>query len=136
MIQTHNLKRLALVKPQSITTNAISGTVDTLGFNYAEIVVHLDTQAASSTVAFAVTEGDTTSAATTAADLAMTTVAPQTSTQDFYVWHLDLKKRKRFLKLAITPVTAVLGSAHLVLSRGGQTPATAAARGETGAVFA
>lgn len=128
MIHAQNVKYVNLVNPVSITTSAITATASCVGFDEATILLHLDTQAASSTVALAITESDGTSY-TTASELAMTTVAPNTSTPDLYAWNLDLRKRKKNLKISVTPVTAVIGSAVLILSRAEQAPTTAAAAG-------
>lgn len=131
MIHAQNKKHVSLTTPATITTDGLSGTVDVAGWDYAEVIVHLDTQAASSTVTFSLTEGDVATTLATHADLVLTTVAPQTNTPDIYKWMLDLRKRKRYLSLTITPVTAVVAAAHVVLSRGEQAPTTAAARGLT-----
>lgn len=140
MIHSQNEKVVSLLKPQSVATNGTAtGTVDTRNFRYAKVVLQLDTASSSNTdVVVQVKEGDTTSSFATHADLAMTTVAPQTSTPDFFVWFLDLKKRKRFLQILYTPSASAarLAAAHCNLSRAEQPPTTAAGRGATGQVVA
>lgn len=122
MIHAQNDKVVSLFKPQSVATNGTAtGTVNCVGFRYAKVVLKLDTAASTSnTDAVAkVEEGDTTSAFATHADLTLTTATPDTSNQQFYVWNLDLKKRKKFLKISYSPSAsgARLASADVYLSR-------------------
>jgi hypothetical protein len=136
MIHSQNEKIVALFKPQSVATNATaSGTVSVTSWDYAKVVAHLDTAAASSTDAtLEVSFGDGTSFTTEAA-LAMTTAAPDTSNQQFYAWFIDLRHRAKNLKLAYTPSGAArIASAHVVLSRGEQAPNTTSERGLAGQV--
>lgn len=137
MIHAQNTKRVVLLNPQSVTSQTtVSATVNVVGWDYAEIVLQLDTAAASSTESTVlVTEGDDTTYATHA-DLTMTTAAPNTSDGQFYVWYLDLRKRKKNLKITYMPTVAKLAAAHAVLSRGEQAPITAAGRGLAGQVIA
>lgn len=137
MIHAQNTKRVALLKPQSVTSQTtVSATVSVVGWDYAEIVLHLDTAAATSTEStILVTESDGTTYATHA-DLTMTTAAPDTDNQQIYVWFLDLRKRKKNLKITYMPAAAKLASAHAVLHRGEVAPITTAGRGLAGAVIA
>lgn len=138
MIHAQNKKRVALLKPQSVTSQTtVSATVNVVGWDYAEIVLHLDTAAASSTEStILVTESDDATTYTTSSDLTMTTVAPDTSNQQLYVWFLDLRKRKKFLKITYMPTVAKLASATATLSRAEVAPTTAAGRGVTAQVVA
>lgn len=138
MIHAQNSKIVSLITPQSVATNATaSATVAVAGWRYAEVVLHLATQTAANVdTTMTVTEGDGTSFATHA-DLAMTTVAPDTSNAQIYKWYLDLRKRKKNLKIAYTSVgTARIASATITLSRAEQAPDTAAERGVTAQVVA
>lgn len=135
MIHAENVKYVNLVAPVSITTSAITATASCVGFDEATVIVHLATQAATSTVTLALTESDGTTYVT-ASELAMTTVAPSTSAPDIYAYFVDLRKRKKNLKISVTPTTAVIGSVHLMLSRAEQAPTTAAARGLAAQVVA
>ena len=138
MIHSMESKETVLFKPQSVGTSATAtGTASVLGWDYGEVVIYLDTAAATSTDAVVqLSEGDGTAFAT-ALDLAMATVAPNTSTPEIYKWFLSLKTRKKNLKISYTPSGAArLGMAVLRLSRPEQSPATAAGRGVNGQVIA
>lgn len=138
MIEAQNSKIVQLFKPQSVATNATAtGTVSMVGWDYAEVVVHLDSAAATSTDAtLQVSLADGTTYATEAA-LAMTTAAPDTSNPQFYRWYIDLRHRKKNLKIEYTPSGAArLASAHVRLSRGEAAPITSSARGNAGSVIA
>ncbi len=133
MIHAQDQKHVALFAPQSVATNGTAtGTVSVAGWDYAEIVLILSTAVASNVdVTVQVSEGDTSTSFATATDMAMTTVAPQTSTPQIYKWMLDVRKRKKFLKVTYAPNTSVarVASAQCILSRGEQAPTTAAGRG-------
>lgn len=141
MIHSQNEKIVSLFKPQSVATNGTAtGTVDGKGFRYAKVVLKLDTAASTSNtdVVARMSEGDTTSAFATATDMTLTTATPDTSNQQFYVWFLDLRKRKRFLKIEYSPSAsgARLASADITFSRAEQPPTTAANRGAAAQVIA
>lgn len=133
MIQAQNSKFVSVLPPASISAAGTgSGTVDSLGWDYASIYLHCATQSSGNTHTLVLDEGDTTSAFTTNADLTITTVTPSTSVTQAYGWLLDLRKRKRYLRLTVTvPGTAQIVEASCVLSRGEQAPDTAAKRGLT-----
>jgi hypothetical protein len=136
VIHSQNTKIVSLITPQSVATNATAtATVACVGFDYAEVTLHLATQTAANVdTTMTVTEGDGTSYATHA-DLSMTTVAPDTSSAQVYKWYLDLRKRKKNLKITYTPVGAArVAAATVTLSRAEQAPTTAALRGVTAQV--
>jgi hypothetical protein len=139
MIHAQNSKHVNLITPQSVATNGTAtGTVSLAGWDYAEVVIRLSTAVASNTdVTLTLTEGDGTSFAT-ASDLAMTTAAPDTSNPQIYKWMLDVRKRKKNLKLTYAPNTSVarVASAECILSRGEQAPTTATLRGLSAQVVA
>lgn len=139
MIHAQNSKMVALFKPQSVATNGTAtGTVACDGFRYARVMLHLDTASSSNTdVVVQVQEADGTSFAT-ASDLTMTTVAPDTSNQQIYQWFLDLRKRKRNLKILYSPSASAARQASCMveLSRAEQPPTTAANRGAAAQVIA
>ncbi len=125
MIHGQNDKIVQLFAPQSVATNGTaSGTVSCVGFDYAEILLSLATAAASNVDGtVAVSEGDGTSFAT-ATEMNVTTVAPNTSTPQLYKWSLDLRKRKKNLKIQYNPNTNVARVASCVcrLSRAETVP--------------
>lgn len=136
MIHAQDTKLVSLITPQSVATNATAtATVSCAGYNYAEVVVHLATQTASNTdVTLTLTEGDGTSFATNS-DLTMTTAAPDTSNAQVYKWFLDLRKRKKNLKITYTPGGAArVAAAHATLSRAEQPPSSASGHGVTAQV--
>ncbi len=136
MIHAQDTKEVSLLTPQSVGTSAtVSATVDCSGFSYAEVTLHLATQTASNVdTTITVTESDGTTYVTNA-DLTMTTVAPDTSNAQVYKWFLDLRKRKKNLKITYEAVGAArIASALCKLSRAAQAPTTAAGRGVTAQV--
>lgn len=138
MIHAQDTKVVSLITPQSVATNATAtATASVVGFDYAEVTLHLATQTAGNTDTLVqLSEGDGTTYAT-ATDLAMTTVAPDTSNAQVYKWFVDLKARKKNLKISYTPSgTARIASATLTLSRAEQAPTTASGRGVTAQVVA
>lgn len=141
MIHPQNEKIVSLFKPQSVATNGTAtGTVDVSTFRYARVVLKLDTAASTSNtdVLAQVTEGDTTSSFASATEMNITTATPDTSNQQFYVWYLDLRKRKKFLKISYSPSAsgARLASADIYLARAEQPPTTAAGHGAAAQVVA
>lgn len=141
MIHAQNTKGAVMIIPQSVATNATAtATVDTKGFNYCDIELTIDTAASTSNLvaAFTVTEGDVTGA--TEAIVAFTG-GTATSTSVGFVIHnaasvcetvaslgrlfIDLEKRKRYLKVAVTPgVAAQIVGVNAYLSRASIAPNT------------
>ena len=99
--------------------------------------MHLATQTAANVdTTMTVTESDGTTFVTNS-DLTMVTAAPDTSNPQIYCWYLDLRRRKKNLKVTYTPVGAArVAAARVRLSRAEQAPITAAGRGVTGQVLA
>lgn len=138
MIHAQDTKIVSLITPQSVATNATAtATVDCSGYSYAEVTLHLATQTAANVdTTMTVTESDGTTYVTNS-DLTMTTVAPDTSNAQIYKWYLDLRKRKKNLKITYTAVgTARIAAASITLSRAAQPPTTASGRGVTAQVVA
>lgn len=134
MIHSQVSKRVSLIKPQSVgSQTTVSATVSVVGWDYAEINVHMDT-GSSNVTTLQISEADATTYAT-ATELAMTTVAGNTNASDLYTWYLDLRKRKKNLKIEVmSSAAARLISAEARLSRGEQGPATLTAQGLVGRV--
>ena len=139
MIHTQNSKTAIVFEAQSVGTNGTAtGTVSCVGYKYAKVTLQLGTAAASNVdVTMTLTEGDSTTYATHA-DLAMTTAAPNTSNGQLYCWYLDLRKRKKNLKVTYAPNTSVarLAACTIELSRAENHPITTAGRGLAGQVVA
>lgn len=139
MIHSQNTKHYMLVKPQSIGTTAVTGTIDTDGFDRIEILTEFDTAATSVTVGtLKLSEGDTTAAYTditefTAGTAAGNFTAPAASGTDatgqFVAFDADLRKRKRYLKVTLANSGARISAVTATLSRGGEVPNTDSERG-------
>ena len=128
-------------------TNGATATgemIDTKGFDYAEISIIASTaDVVSNTLSvLKIEEGDTTSSVATFAgavsgtDYTIATNA-YTSTSNQNVWRfgVDLRGRKRYLRVSASPQTTMVigGVAHL--HRAEKMPATAAEAGALNAVY-
>jgi hypothetical protein len=142
MIFPQKVKRVVLVH-QTFTaaSDTAAGTVDTKGFSYCMIDVHLGAASAASQnpSVLKVSEGDTTSSWTdidaltgdsTAGYTVPNSVTALTDGAQTVGFGIDLRKRKRYLKLSVTggvqPVCAVAD-----LSRADEAPNTDAESGLT-----
>ena len=127
----------------SVASNA-TGTadIDTLGYDYALISVKsngLSTQSATF-LALTLGEGDTTSAYTNISGFVGGTdftlaVAPNTTNAVGALLGVDLRGRRRYLRLSVTPRTASTVSADVMLFRAKEVPVTAAAAGVGNLVY-
>lgn len=139
MIHAQRAKHGVFIIPQSVATTATaSASMDTLAFEYLSVDVLLDTQAAvsSNPAVLELSEGDTTTGFTTVAAFVgdggsgFTIPDADTSDAQMIVLNLDLKKRKRYIKIAIKPAgTAQLLAASYHLTRANEMPDTAAEAG-------
>jgi hypothetical protein len=130
----------ALVDGASLTV----AELDTLNWDYAQIVLILGATDIACTAAI-LTDGDTSGSghANIAAsnfsgqtNLDGGTAALPTATDDdgFFVWELDLRKRKRYIDATITVGDGTVGGYYTViaiLSRGDNPPTTISGRGCT-----
>ncbi len=139
MISAQASKEVMLFLPQSVATNGTAtGTVSLAGWDYAEVLLQLSTAVASNVdVVVTLTEGDVSTYATHA-DLAMTTVAPNTSAGSMYKWFVDCRPRKKNLKITYTPNgnVARVAAATCRLTRGIKAPVSATEHGVSGQVVA
>lgn len=137
MIHAAATREETLFLPQSVATNGTaSGTSSSLGFDLAVIRLQLGTQTAANTdVLLRISEGDGTTFATSA-DFAMTTAAPNTSTGQLYRWVLDMRKRKKNLKIEYSPSASAarLAAATITYHRAEQAPASLTLKGLAGEV--
>ena len=146
MIGIQDTKAVQLVAPQTIGTTAVSGYVDTLGYDHLR-VYYIGAAVATGALmsALKLQEGDTTSAFTdisgavggTAATGGFIITTPTTSAPDNIIFDVNLAKaRKRYVNISITGTattrtTAVLG----VLGRAAVTPDTDAELGAAEVVY-
>ena len=146
MVPALHQKLVWVIDPVAIVDNASWTTIeiDTLGYDYAQVVFRLAANDIAMT-ALKVQETDTTGTGEvdiTGADFSVTTVndtdgvafALPSATDDntSWVWDLNLKGRKRFLKLIATNGDGTAGgfaAAVAILSRAKAVPVTAAERG-------
>jgi len=138
MIHAQNDKHAILIKPASIATSATStGNVDTLGYNYAQIKVILDTQAATSsnpselTLSHGADTVYTNATAISTGDTDFTIPNADTSDPQTIVWNVPCATRERYLHVSLSPAGAAqICCVTATLSRAsGLTPNTAALSG-------
>ena len=128
-------KSVIVIAPTE-TTNAATatGSFDTRGYDYAVIDV-MATTTNNTTNNFSVltlSEGDTTAsyAAASTGDTDWTIATQSTSVNAVVAqFRLDLRARKRYLKLTASPLTTQTIWAHAQLYRGDAMPVAAAAAG-------
>lgn len=142
MLHAQNQKVAVMVEPQTIGTTAVSGYVDTLGYNHARIL-YVGGPVATGGVpgTLKLREGDTTSSFTDISgavggtDFTITT--PNTSNGDVIAFDVDLRKpRDRYIALTVTgTATTRTTSAIAILSRAEQTPNSDAEAGCDEIVF-
>lgn len=138
-------KFVSITPPAAIVDNAAfaTGTLDTLGFAYAEIFVYLGALDIA-VAALKVTESDDSGMAgetditgtvfgTDANDTGSASTLPSaTDDNKCYKFEIDLRGRKRYLDLKLTGGDGTAGTfacAFAFLSRGAQVPTTAAEKG-------
>jgi hypothetical protein len=114
---------VAITTPFAVTPIA----VDTLGYRECMFVLSLSTQATVQTV-ITITEGDTSTPATaiTGADLSATAV--HTAEGNVVVFNINLRKRKRWLRLNFTGGANVVVSAVCILGNPEKQPVGGAQR--------
>lgn len=144
MIPAQNNKFLAVVPPEAIRDNGsyTSAAVDTNGADYTEIVVHLGATDIAM-AALKMTECDTSGGSYTditglvfgtSTNTAGSTSTLPTATDDdkFFLFQIDMRYRKRYLKIVATNGDGTVGGficVIAILSRLEQSPKTAALAG-------
>lgn len=144
MIHSQATKGVLVIAPVSVATNATAtGNIDTLGFDYASIDIALASHSASPTVLDLMESNDT-----NASNFA--TVSPFTGGTGFTIptapgtnasnvllirFNVDLKARKRYLRVRTTSGAATLASVTARLSRAEQSPTSDAQMGCDEVVF-
>lgn len=122
MLPFRVIKHDQLIAARAVTNNATaSATTDVTGYDYATVIVNLSSEANTNAVGptISLLESDTTDAtnyATITADITGDMVAAKP-----IVYGIDLRGRKRYLKLTVSSATATndhfTASADLVLHR-------------------
>lgn len=140
MIYAQNVVHETIINPQSIGTTAVTGVIDTLGYDHVEILAALDTAATTVTITtLKLSEGDTTSAYTDITQFTGGTstgnfslpVGPGTAagTGQIIALDVDKRKRKRYLKVSLANSAARLSCVSANLSRGHEVPNSDSERG-------
>jgi len=137
-----NTKTVVMVAPQTIGTSAVEGYADTLGYDRLSVYYIGATAASGDAITtLKLQEGDTTSAFTdisgAVGGTSFTIPAPNTSTPDAVVFHVDLNKpRDRYVNINIVgDATARSTSVIGILSRGAKSPTTDALAGAAEIVY-
>lgn len=147
MIYSQNAKYVQMVKPQSVGTTAVTGTADTLGYNYATVNVALDTAATSVSInTLKISERDSTSdswaditeltAGTASGNFTAPDATGTSGTGDIVPLHIDMRGRKRYLRVSLANSSARLSNVVATLERGDVTPTSNTERGVAEAVYA
>lgn len=127
-------KTMLLISPAS-TTNAgtASGSIDTKGFDFAviDVIASASDAVSNNFSVLTLSEGDTTSAYTaiSTGDTDFTIANAETAGHVVAQFRVDLRARKRYLKLAASPVTTQIIAATANLFRGDELPVTATKAG-------
>jgi len=134
MIHAQNTKKVMVIKPVSVATNATqTGRVDTLDFDYCSIDLILDSAAAvsSNPAVCKISEADVTNTSSFVTvsgfvgDTDWTIPDASTDTPQVVSFDIDCRPRKRYLQLAITSAGAAqLVAAVGTLSRAHEAPST------------
>jgi len=139
MVSSQDSKIMTMLAPVSangaaFTTTALDTVQSGVKADWATVFVYFGSVGANITAGnFKLTESDDNS---TYADVAGTTALTVTASTDngkIWAFQLDTRKRKRYIKLALTAgASATLAAAWGELSRQKEMPSTAATRGITG----
>lgn len=137
MIQ-HQMDKTVAALPGSVGSSAVTLTVDTLGWDHCSFVAFRASNAATTFASVLKVEDSdnnstygAVSGLTGGTDFTITAVS-DTSAVSSYKIDVDCKARKRYLKLTVTPSASINVAATARLSKGEQTPVTAAEAGVIG----
>jgi len=138
MMHLQNLNYAVVLKQQSATNGATltSDAIDTKGFDELTIILHSTTADAASNkpATLKLTESDDTvatnhaniSGALGGTDFTIPNMPTATTTAPYARFSLNLTKRKRYIKLLVSPVTTQTFSAIGILGRAEELPDTIA----------
>jgi hypothetical protein len=137
MIYAQTAKYDLVFHPLSIASNATSsGTVDTLGYDFATFIWNMATVANTShyptTMKLEESDDLTTYAAlvpftggtATSTSVGFVHPALDSSNSTIWVWNMDLKGHKRYIKATFTPATTMICGCTCQLTRGDVMPDT------------
>lgn len=139
MIHIQNAKFVGVLPPISVAGGASATTteLDTVGFDYVALVIQSGLVGANGVPTVKLQESDTSGSGQADISGAALTALVDADDNEVFCIYVDMRKRKRYLTLVITngATNASVMSALAILTRGVQTPATAAARGLTQQLF-
>jgi len=140
MFSLQGVKHQNLISPQSIATNATvtSINIDTKGFSELQICVMRESHATAGFSALTIQQSDDTVASNFATVTGLVSgtdyvptsavVTASTVTNVSFVANVDLRGKKRFFRVLVTPATASASVAgHVILARGSQSALDSAA---------
>ena len=106
------LVRTSVLAPIAAATTARTASIDTLGADYASIIVHVgaEVNTNSTNVALNLRESDSTTATTFATFSSSFAVTADNTAATVQVFNVDLKGRKRYLQIVVTPDTTTNGA--------------------------
>lgn len=112
MKQSQSLVRSVMLAPVTAATTARTANLDTAGADYAtiEIILGAELNTNSTNVVVALSESDTTVATTFATFNSSFNQTLDNTAGIVAAYHVDLKGRKRYLRLTVTPDTTTNGA--------------------------
>lgn len=139
MIKLMDAKVIEMLAPVAVTATVTGTAVDTVqtGMKFDWASIYVQAGVISTTVAIGglkLQESDDNSTWTDVAGSANTAaITATTDNGKLYVYQLDVRKRKRYLRFSLAGTsTGLLAAVTCVLSRAKEAPYTAALRGATG----
>ena len=140
MFSLQGVKHQNLISPQSIASNATvtSINIDTSGFSELQICVMRESHATAGFSALTIQQSDDTVASNFATVTGLVSgtdyvptsavVTASTVTNVSFVANIDLRGKKRFFRVLVTPASASASVAgHVILARGSQSALDSAA---------
>lgn len=112
MKQSQSAARTSVLAPITAATTARTAAIDTQGADYATIVFHIGIEANtnSTNVALNLKESDTNAATAFATFNSSFSVTADNTAATVQVFNVDLKGRKRYLQVSVTPDTTTNGA--------------------------
>lgn len=112
MKQSQSLVRASVLAPIAAATTARTASIDTQGADYASIVIHVGAElnTNSTNVALNLRESDTTVTTTFATFDSNYAITLDNTAAAVAVFNVDLKGRKRYLQVVVTPDTTTNGA--------------------------
>lgn len=139
MIEIQNVRFMTMLAPIAVTTTVTGTAVDSvqLGIKHDYATVVVQAGVISTTVAIGGLKLQESDDNSNWADIAGTanvaTIVASTDNGKFYVYQLDMKKRKRYLRFSLAGTsTGLLAGVTCILSRAKELPSSPALHGATG----